>query len=72
MLNYHLLIREKKNTYNEKSEISLLSTSAIYFHFSDTFSYISGRLNFADRKFCKTSREKPKSTKIMKHNPSEN
>ena len=72
MLYYHLLIREKKNTCNEKSEISLLSTSAIYFHCSDLFSHISGILNFADRKFCETSREKPKSTKIMKHNPSEN
>ena len=72
MLYYFLLLIREKNTCNEKSEISLLSTPAIYFHLSDSFPHISGRLNFDLRKFCETLWEKPKSTKIVKYNPSEN
>ena len=53
----------RKYTCNKKSQISLLSTFAIHFHFSDLFPHISRRLNFADRKFCDTSQEKPKSQK---------
>ena len=61
---YCFLLLETKNTCNEKLEISLLPTSAIYFHFSDSFPHISGRLNFEDRKFCKTSRKSQNQHKL--------
>ena len=72
MLYYFIYSLERKNTCYQKSKISLLSTSTIYFHISDLFSHILGRLNFVDRKFCETYREKPNSSNIVKYNPSKN
>ena len=72
MLHYLYFYKlEKKNTCNKKSQISLLITFTIYFHFLDFSPYISRRLNFSDRTFSNTLREKPKSTKTVKY-PREN